>query len=107
MNRTLLYLLALIISFSLQANELIISLSSSNKDYRATDDLLVRFELHNNSSQTIKVLKWHTPLESGFNADMFDIYTGKKRLSYSGTINLEQSYKFDNTGDYNIIYFVV
>ncbi len=128
MKKILLCLSALIVSFGLQANNLIISLSSSNTNYTATDDLLIKFELHNDSSSTIKVLKWHTPLETGFNADMFDIYNGKYRLPYkgilvkrlppkesdyitltpnakiSGTINLEEGYEFNNTGDYDISY---
>ena len=118
------------ISGGVLANDLLISLSTSSQktSYQASDALLIKFELSNNTNQDIKILKWQTPLEGGFNANMFDVYNGLARVNYIGRlvkrgapkdqdyiiltagktiselINLEQGYDISAMGDYSISY---
>ena len=128
--RAIFVLSLLSISGGVLANDLLISLSTSSQktSYQASDALLIKFELSNNTNQDIKILKWQTPLEGGFNANMFDVYNGLARVNYIGRlvkrgapkdqdyiiltagktiselINLEQGYDISAMGDYSISY---
>ena len=128
MYKVLLFLFLLVVNQFVYADRLLVNLFTPQASYKADERLLIGFELHNDSSQTLKILKWHTPLEQTFNADMFDVYLDNKAVSYLGrkvkrrppqdsdyitllpnakisqVIDLEEGYDIDQTGYYHISY---
>ena len=55
---------------------------SSDKLSQSSGKVLVT--LKNNSQQSIKILKWNTPLEEKINSDIFKIYKNNKEIPYIG-----------------------
>ncbi len=67
-----------------QITSLQVSLSAVSADFKASDALSVEFSLLNTSNQDIRVLKWGTPLEGEFKADMFVVTQGGTQIAYIG-----------------------
>jgi peptidyl-Lys metalloendopeptidase len=58
-----------------------------NTDERAfANGLPITFTLTNTSSQTVRVLRWGTPFEKGFNRNMFEVWQGDTRVPYTGRL---------------------
>lgn len=93
--------------------------------YKASDQLLIKYSIHNTSNKTISLLKWNTPLE-GINANIFNVINDDKQVRYIGKtikrgvpspddyltlepdevitveINLGEAYDMSKSGDYSI-----
>lgn len=46
----------------------------------------VRYTLHNNGAEAVRVLKWGTPLEGAFNSRLFQVQTGGQEVRYVGRL---------------------
>ena len=55
---------------------------SSDKEYKSSGKILVT--LKNNSQNSVKILKWNTPLEKNINANIFTIRGQKNEITYIG-----------------------
>jgi len=66
-------------------SEVSVELSFDKRNYKASDKQRLGFSLTNDSDQSMRILKWHTPLD-GIKSDMFHVeYEGKKAV-YLGPI---------------------
>jgi peptidyl-Lys metalloendopeptidase len=65
--------------------ELVVSLQSSKRAYRADQSQEVTFTLTNDSERDIRVLKWRTPFE-GFKSDMFSVEVDGREVPYLGRV---------------------
>ncbi len=54
--------------------------------YGASDNLTLIVSFQNPTSRALKVLKWKTPLEGDFTADMFDVLRDGKPVKYIGKL---------------------
>ncbi len=66
-----------------------VSLEAEQEEFRASDSLVMRFTLTNESNETLSVLKWHTPLD-GFSSDMFLVERDGQRVPYLGIMVLRE-----------------
>jgi peptidyl-Lys metalloendopeptidase len=59
-----------------------VTISADNSAF--DDGMPITFSLTNISSETVRVLKWGTPLENGFSYDMFEVWQDTRRVAYTG-----------------------
>lgn len=53
---------------------------------RAQDALRVRYTVKNDGGETVRLLKWATPLEGRFNARLFEVEKDGKKVAYIGRL---------------------
>ncbi len=106
--------------------ELIVTINSV--ETISPTELLIQFQLTNNTSKTVHVLKWGTPLEQAFNHDMFVVKKGDAIVPYTGrmvtrlqpqtddfvtlqpeesvsqTIDIADGYGIYDAGDYSVMF---
>lgn len=64
---------------------LLVTLEFDKIAYKASEKQELVFSLKNESEKTIRILKWHTPLE-GFKSNMFHVESAGKRAVYLGRV---------------------
>ena len=64
----------------------VLSVTISANETASADGLPIIFTLTNSSSQPVRVLKWGTPFDNGFNYDMFEVWQGDTQISYTGRL---------------------
>ncbi len=63
-----------------------VALRAAKQVFRANDSLSVSVSIQNPTSKPMKILKWNTPLEGAFNADMFDVRRDGLPVKYIGKL---------------------
>lgn len=122
-----LFAMAILLGQAAAAQDLSVTLSLNQEEYRQADTVVLTYKLTNNSSQTVNVLTWNTPLE-GMIGDPFIVtlegttqeraYLGTLALrnppvaqnwkaipagqSVSATVQLSQEYDLTAAGTYEI-----
>jgi len=64
---------------------LFISMEMRNIQYQKSDKLTIRFTFRNTTKETVKLLKWNTPLE-GFASNFLDITHDGEKVPYIGKL---------------------
>jgi len=64
---------------------ILVGLDFDKKTYKAAEKQTLTFSLTNESKETIRVLKWHTPLE-GVKSNMFNVEHEGKKAVYLGRV---------------------
>jgi peptidyl-Lys metalloendopeptidase len=71
---------------TIPANAPVLSVTINTDETAFSNGLPITFTLTNTSLQSVRILKWGTPFENGFNRNIFEVWQGDTHVPYTGRL---------------------